>query len=147
MDNYICKMPFRRDRFREIREKYGSREKLAGAINSTGTTIYNWETSEAEPSLYGLEKAAKIMGTTLAYFMDETDDPSPNALKGVPEITEDEAAILGYRARGKDWDDLLPTDEMELALQELAAIRRIRLLQEAERKKGSANTTGGSSES
>lgn len=136
------------ERIQKLRNDLGlSREALAGRVDLSARTIENYEANLRDPKVGDLIKIAKALNTTVAYLAGEVTDPSPEALKNIPEITEEDAAALGFRARGKDWDDLLPTDEMQLALQELAAIRRIRLLKEAERKKGSADTSGGSSES
>lgn len=71
MSDYLCIMPFNRELFRADREEYGSRDKLAGAIGTTGTTIQNWETTETEPGLYLLEKAAIVIGYGIGRYMDK----------------------------------------------------------------------------
>jgi DNA-binding XRE family transcriptional regulator len=76
MQDYFCAMPFNRKLFREDRERYGAREKLAGKIGTTGTTIYNWEMEDVEPGLYLLEKASREMGHAIGRYMDEPPDSS-----------------------------------------------------------------------
>lgn len=73
-------MAFNRERFRSLREKFGSREKFGMEVGSTGTTIYNWEMGTVDPKVGDLLKAAKVLGSTVAYLTEETDDPSPDAL-------------------------------------------------------------------
>jgi transcriptional regulator with XRE-family HTH domain len=111
-------MAFRRDRFRQLREKFGSREKFAEAVKSTSTTIYNIEATESEPGLSLIERSAKALGTTVAYLMGETDNPSIDALK-----PENFHLSMGNA-------ELADPDLMILLEQELAVIRKLRIEKE-----------------
>lgn len=73
--DYLCAMSFDRGRFREVRKRYGGREKLAAAIGTSATTIQNWETTDIMPSFELLLKAAKEMAVSVAYLVGETDEP------------------------------------------------------------------------
>lgn len=106
-------MPFDRVRFREMREKYGSREKAGEAIGVTGTTIQMWETTEdANPGIKYIAAAAKLFKTTFAYIVGETNNPAPDALKNFRLMVDD--------------GDLADVERMKLLERELEIITELR---------------------
>lgn len=109
-------MPFRRDRFREIREKFGTREKLAEKIKMTSTTIANWETTDRTPDISDLDRAAIAMSTTVAYLNGEIDDPSLDALKN--------AAPKNYRLRSGS-GEIADPGVMKLLQQKLEVLNQM----------------------
>lgn len=65
-------------RLRKLRRSRGWRQRELAAQSGLGaSTIAQYETGEAEPTLKSLRRLAKALGTTVAYLAGETDDSAP----------------------------------------------------------------------
>ena len=56
-----------------------SAESIAKALNTTRVTISRWEAGISEPDDKKKVALAKLLGTSVAYLMGETDDPNREA--------------------------------------------------------------------
>lgn len=66
------------ERLRERRKKLGlSGEKVAEALGTTRVTISRWETGTSEPDDKTKLALAKILNTSVAYLIGETNNPNP----------------------------------------------------------------------
>ncbi len=64
------------ERLRRLREGRYSQEELANMLGVHSVTISKWETMGREPNAKNVEGLAQILGTTTAYLLGDTDDPS-----------------------------------------------------------------------
>lgn len=64
------------ERLKQLRHKKYSQEELADLLNVHNNTISRWENGEQEPRMKVLKKLAEILGTTTAYLVGDTDNPS-----------------------------------------------------------------------
>lgn len=54
-----------------------SAEQLAQKMNTTRVTVSRWESGKHEPDDENKIRMARLLGTSVAYLMGETDDPNP----------------------------------------------------------------------
>lgn len=74
----FANVPFSHERLAELRKKkYRSQEEFAIVIGKHRNRVSLWETGTAVPSLEEIDLIKKELGTTAAYLLNETDDPSP----------------------------------------------------------------------
>lgn len=84
------------------KEKKISQGELAKLINTSTSVIGRYERDEMTPSIEAARKIAKILGTTVGYLLDETEQENlfkdPDMLKRLNEIEkmekEDKTCIL-----------------------------------------------------
>lgn len=65
------------ERLRQLRGKKYSQEELAELLRVHNNTISRWESGLQVPRSRKLTELAKILDTTSAFLLGETDDPSP----------------------------------------------------------------------
>ena len=70
-------------RLKELRGKKYSQEKFAEILQVSNNTISRWENDIQEPRIKIVSEMAKILNTSSAYLMGETDNPKPNPLPDV----------------------------------------------------------------
>ena len=68
------------ERLKKIRAKKFSQEELADLMKVHNNTISKWERGENIPNSSRLSKLAEILGTSTAYLLGETDDPTPGVI-------------------------------------------------------------------
>jgi transcriptional regulator with XRE-family HTH domain len=72
------------------KEKKISQGELAKLINTSTSVIGRYERDEMTPSIEAARKIAKILGTTVGYLLDETEQENffkdPDMLKRLNEI-------------------------------------------------------------
>lgn len=68
------------ERLRHLREGKYSQEDLADMLNVHSNTISKWETGAQEPRAKKVAELARILGTTPAYLLGDTDNPDANAV-------------------------------------------------------------------
>ena len=105
----------------ELRTKLRlSREDAVERIeNVSSRTLEKYEGDVTAPPADTLKRIAKAYGTTVAYIVEETNDPSPEAL----------SPVTNYQLSMGD-TELADPKLMELMEEELAAIRRLRIERE-----------------
>lgn len=65
-------------RLKRLRKELGlSGENIAQALDTTRVTVSRWESGASEPSDKKKIALAKILNTSVAYLMGETDNPTP----------------------------------------------------------------------
>ena len=64
------------ERLKQLRHKKYSQEELAALLKVHNNTISRWENGIQEPRMKVLKKIADIFGTTTAYLLGDTDNPS-----------------------------------------------------------------------
>lgn len=72
------------ERLKKLREGKFSQEQLADLLHVHNNTISKWENGTQEPRTKKVTELARILGTTSAYLLGDTDDPS---------ITQDEKSV------------------------------------------------------
>ena len=72
------------ERLRQLREGKYSQEELADILNVNNNTISKWENGIQEPHSKRVSELARVLGTTPAYLLGDTDNPDANA---VPETS------------------------------------------------------------
>ena len=66
------------ERLRQMRKELRlSGEKVAKALDTTRVTVSRWENGTSEPNDKKKIALAKILNTSVAYLMGETDNPEP----------------------------------------------------------------------
>ena len=68
------------ERLRQLREGKYSQEELAEKLNVHNNTISKWETGKQEPRAQKVAELARLLGTSTAYLLGDTDDPEPSQL-------------------------------------------------------------------
>ena len=68
------------ERLKSIRGRKMTQEQLGELMNVHNNTISRWEKGENMPSLNCIAKLAEILGTSTAYLLGETDDPTPGVI-------------------------------------------------------------------
>ena len=66
------------ERLKQLREGKFSQEELAELLNVHNNTISKWENGTQEPRTKRVSELANILGTSTAYLLGETDNPSAN---------------------------------------------------------------------
>ena len=65
-------------RLKKLRKELGlSGDAIAQALDTTRVTVSRWESGVSEPNDKKKVALAKILNTSVAYLMGETDNPSP----------------------------------------------------------------------
>ena len=72
------------ERLRKLREGKYTQEELAEKMNVHNITISKWENGIQEPHSKRVSELARVLGTTPAYLLGDTDNPEANA---VPETS------------------------------------------------------------
>ena len=68
------------ERLKKMRKELGlSGEKIAQALDTTRVTVSRWESGISEPNDSKKIALAKMLNTSVAYLMGETDNPAPIA--------------------------------------------------------------------
>lgn len=81
---------------------------MAEALGVSPKTVSHWETGEREPDLATLHELARILDTSVAYLVGETDDPGPLSNSDVDVIRADmPLPPLG-------WDELSEEEKEEV---------------------------------
>ncbi len=84
------------ERLTQLIENSGlRRDALAEKADITVQTLYNYENGKREPSLDLLGRIAKVLQTSIAYLVGETDEPSAITL---PRATVDKVMNTPFRA-------------------------------------------------
>lgn len=65
------------DRLRQLREGKYSQEDIANMLHVHNNTISKWENGIQEPRFKRIAELAKILDTTTAYLLGDTDNPLP----------------------------------------------------------------------
>ena len=63
------------ERLKHLREGRYSQEDLAEKLNVHNNTISKWENGSQEPRAKNVAELARILGTTTAYLLGDTDSP------------------------------------------------------------------------
>jgi transcriptional regulator with XRE-family HTH domain len=64
------------ERLRDRRKKFGeSAELIANLAGMTGRTLYSYERGTREPQLSDIISLARVLRTSVAYLIGETDNP------------------------------------------------------------------------
>ena len=63
------------ERLKKLREGKFSQEQLAELLHVHNNTISKWENGTQEPRTKKVTELAKILGTTSAYLLGDTDNP------------------------------------------------------------------------
>ena len=77
------------ERLKELRKRKYSQEELAEVLHVHNNTISRWENGEQEPRAKKVIELANLLGTTSAYLLGDTDDPSPT-INAVSRSAEDD---------------------------------------------------------
>lgn len=67
------------ERLKHLREGRYSQEDLAEKLNVHNNTISKWENGSQVPRVKNVAELARVLGTTPAYLLGDTDNPSPTA--------------------------------------------------------------------
>ena len=67
------------ERLKHLREGRYSQEDLAEKLNVNNNTISKWENGSQEPRPKNVAELARVLGTTAAYLLGDTDNPDPAA--------------------------------------------------------------------
>ena len=76
------------------REKGVKIKYICSQLGLAETYLSNVKNGKDRMTQERLEQIAEILGTTVAYLTDETDDPSPTKKEPVQALDEVEAAVL-----------------------------------------------------
>lgn len=70
------------DKLKTLRKKanYQSQQKLAEVLNVSRATVYDWERGKYFPEGKNLINLAKALNVSVAYLIEETDDPTPKTV-------------------------------------------------------------------
>ena len=102
------------ERLRELRKGRYSQEELGHLLHVHNNTISKWENGEMEPRSKKIKELARVLDTTTAYLLGDTDDPSPaHDVREEPEPSTVEKRNNGYLIYkdGERLVELPPTPE------------------------------------
>lgn len=123
---------FNRERLSELLDRSGlRRESVSERADISVQTLYNYENGKRVPTLEILIRVARALGTSVAYLVEETDDPAPplkaqrpaidlSEFEGiVPKETIDKIVNAPFRASiNEEQARNMKDEEILLALQE-----------------------------
>lgn len=66
------------EKIRKLREGKYTQEELAEKMNVHNITISKWENGIQEPHSKRVAELARILGTSTAYLLGDTDNPAPD---------------------------------------------------------------------
>lgn len=66
------------ERLKQLREGKYTQEELAEKMNVHNITISKWENGIQEPHSKRVTELARILGTSTAYLLGDTDNPAPD---------------------------------------------------------------------
>ena len=79
------------ERLRKLREGKYSQEDLADMLNVHSNTISKWETGSQEPHSKRVAELARVLGTTTAYLLGDTDNPSSEPMNAAVSHTRQQS--------------------------------------------------------
>ena len=114
------------ERLRQLREGKYSQEELADILNVNNNTISKWENGTQEPRAKMVSELARILGTTSAHLMGDTDSPEAPA-QNTPDFLTAESPerlrlsgdSLIYERNGERME-LPPTEESYAIFRDIA---------------------------
>lgn len=115
------------ERLRQLRKGKYTQEELAELMNVNNNTISLWENGTQEPRAKMVAELARILGTTSAYLMGETETPEreeslkPEAVSEMPERIRISSDSLVYERNGERLE-LPPTDGGYAIMREIGRI-------------------------
>ena len=112
------------ERLKHLREGRYSQEDLAEKLNVHNNTISKWENGLQEPRAKKVAELARILGTTPAYLLGDTDNPENNANLSkaqyeMPPEVKNVGKTLVYERNGERLE-LPPTEESYAIFREIA---------------------------
>lgn len=112
------------ERLKHLREGRYSQEDLAEKLNVHNNTISKWENGLQEPRAKKVAELARILGTTPAYLLGDTDNPDNNANLSkaqyeMPPEVKNVGKTLVYERNGERLE-LPPTEESYAIFREIA---------------------------
>lgn len=72
------------EKLKQLRRKKYSQEELADMLHVHNNTISRWENGTQIPRVSKVKELAKILGTTTAYLLGDTDNPLPTMQLEMP---------------------------------------------------------------
>ena len=108
------------ERLKHLREGRYTQEDLADILKVNNNTISKWENGSQEPRAKKVAELARILGTTPAYLLGDTDDPGKESElpKVLPEIKSGGKSLV-YERNGERLE-LPPTEESYAIFREIA---------------------------
>ena len=76
------------EKIRKLREKKYTQEELAEKMNVHSITISKWETGAQIPHGSRISELARVLGTTTAYLLGDTDNPEAESVLPPPSVKE-----------------------------------------------------------
>ena len=76
------------EKIRKLREKKYTQEELAEKMNVHSITISKWETGAQIPHGSRISELARVLGTTTAYLLGDTDNPEAESVLLPPSVKE-----------------------------------------------------------
>ena len=73
-----------------------SGEAVAKALGTTRVTVSRWESGESDPSDKVKIELARVLNTTIAYLMGETDSPERNKVADAVQVRTGEPDQISY---------------------------------------------------
>lgn len=118
------------ERLRQLREGKYTQEDLADMLNVNNNTISKWENGTQEPRAKRVTEIARILGTTTAYLLGDTDEMKEKETEeseeksGTSEVFDKlplkkSAQSLVYERNGERLE-LPPTEESYAIFREIA---------------------------
>lgn len=79
------------ERLRQLREGKYTQEELAEKMNVHNITISKWENGIQEPHSKRVAELARVLGTTTAYLLGDTDNPSSEPMNAAVSHTRQQS--------------------------------------------------------
>ena len=76
------------ERLKHLREGRYSQEDLAEKLKVHNNTISKWENGTQEPRAKKVAELARVLGTTTAYLLGDTDNPEAESVLPPPSVKE-----------------------------------------------------------